>query len=239
LTVVSSCTFISHFIIFLAFLESWMAQPFLRKVFFPPEFSHYVLYTFNLVMVKLLSRSPLLIQQHQFRVPLSLHRFQFDTTSRVAHGHFLPTTRRCICIPLQLFWVYFGDIKKRATLFRTVPAPSTHLHEESFTLQIIQQAILNGGIFGYGRKAIYLHVTSQWVLGSSILFDSFSGYWLQLNEQNVLVTHCLFFVDLPLGISGLPFVWKRVHLREVLTSTWKSLRVNKVRKYFCAVILQA
>jgi hypothetical protein len=36
------------------------------------------------------------------------------------------------------------------------PTLSTHLHEESFTLQIIQQAILNGKIFGYGRKPIYL-----------------------------------------------------------------------------------
>jgi hypothetical protein len=40
-----------------------------------------------------------------------------------------------------------------------VSALSTHLHEEGFTLQIIQQAILNGKKFAYGRKAIYLRFT--------------------------------------------------------------------------------
>jgi hypothetical protein len=40
-----------------------------------------------------------------------------------------------------------------------VPTLSTHLHEESFTLQIIQEAILNGKRFGYDRKAIYLRFT--------------------------------------------------------------------------------
>lgn len=171
LMVASYCTLIIPFIISLAFL---------RNVF--PELSHRGLHTFNLVMVKLLSRSPLLLQQHQFRVPLSLHRFQFDTTSRVVHGHILPALHRYICIPLQLFWIYLGAIKKRATVFRMAPTLSTHLHEESFTLQIIQQAILNGKIFGYGRKPIYLSFIFKWVLGNSILFDSFSGYWFLLNE---------------------------------------------------------
>jgi len=59
-------------------------------------------------------------------------------------------------------------------------APQTHLHEERFTLQITQVAILNGRTFGYIRKAVYLLCTFTEVFGSFILVDSFSGYWFIL-----------------------------------------------------------
>jgi hypothetical protein len=72
-----------------------------------------------------------------------------------------------------------------------VPALSTHLHEQSFKLQIIQQAILKGEIFGYGTKAIYLRFAFRRVLGKGILFASFWAYCVLFNEQNVLVLLCL------------------------------------------------
>jgi len=54
-------------------------------------------------------------------------------------------------------------------------APQMHLHEERFTLQITQVAILNGRTFGYIRKAVYLLFTFTEVFGSFSLVDSFSG----------------------------------------------------------------
>jgi hypothetical protein len=53
-----------------------------------------------------------------------------------------------------------------------------HLHEERFTLQITQVAILNGRTFGYTRKAVYLPFTFNEVFGSLSLVDSFSGIGL-------------------------------------------------------------
>jgi hypothetical protein len=59
-------------------------------------------------------------------------------------------------------------------------APQMHLHEERSTLQITQEAILNGRTFEYIRKAVYLLFTSIEVLRSFSLVDSFSGYWFIL-----------------------------------------------------------
>jgi hypothetical protein len=63
----------------------------------------------------------------------------------------------------------------RVTALRLVPTLSTHLHEESFTLQMIQPAILKGKLFGYGRKAIPLRFTFKRVLENGIRFDFLFG----------------------------------------------------------------